>query len=64
MFCAAEFRKLPFKLGDLRPQDELAMLQYAGDGSLNTVADLLALCSQVDEGWDKPFAVFAHAIPY
>src|SRR3990170_3888343 len=59
---AAERSKLPLELGDLRPQDELAVLQHRGDRPLDAVAKLFALRSEVNEGRNGLPTLFAHAI--
>src|SRR5262245_48894750 len=63
VLCAAEFHKPALKLGDLGPQNELSALQYGRNGPLDTVANLLALRSQIDEGRNRPSTLFVHAIP-
>ena len=59
---AAEGRKLPLELGDLGPQNELAVVQHGGDRPLDAVAKPFALRGEVDKGRNGLRAVFAHAI--
>ena len=64
MLRAAERSKLPFELGDLGSQDELAMLQHGGDRRLDAIAEMGLLCGKVDKGRDGLRAVFTHAISH
>ena len=64
MLRAAERSKLPFELGDLGSEDELAMLQHGGDRFLDAIAEMGLLCREVDKGRDGLRAVFTHAISH
>jgi hypothetical protein len=62
VFRTAEFGELPLELGDLRSQHILAVLQHGSDHLLDAAAEMLTLRCQVDEGRNRPCAVFIHAL--
>ncbi len=62
MARAAEGSELPLELGDLGPENVLAMFEHRRDRPLDAVAQPLALRGEVDEGGNGLRAVLTHAI--